>query len=222
VEAEEMRPEWETAETYSEYLGYCEHAQPLEEVEEELDAEKETISIGDYVYWFFSALWYWLQMLPRRVYWFFQRGFRGYSDCDWWNLNSYLAGWLPDALMRLRNEGHGHPGMMTEEEWQDTLLQMLAGFVAHRRLRNCDWETLAQRDELVEVREDGLALFAEWFVELRACPTLLTEVREQRALLRRMAPKNTRFEDWLAVKMQEPEFREAFEALRKKDDNAMS
>lgn len=62
---------------------------------------------------------------PRR---WVQRAARGYSDEDAWDLDLYLASWLPDALEQLRDYGKGYPGHLTPEEWEDILSRMADGF----------------------------------------------------------------------------------------------
>ena len=47
----------------------------------------------------------------RSVRWFFQRGRRGWADCDIWNLDMYLTRILAHALPKLA-EGHGHPCLL--------------------------------------------------------------------------------------------------------------
>jgi hypothetical protein len=88
----------------------------------------------------------------REVFWFFQRGRRGWAACDVWSLDDYLSGWLPDALRRLKMTKHGVPSSMFEPEdcdkygnpseagwkagearWDATMDKMIAGFEADRR-----------------------------------------------------------------------------------------
>jgi hypothetical protein len=61
-------------------------------------------------YYGFYCWWNYLDMLPRRIYWFFQRGFRGYGDCDVWDFDLYLAKIISNGLKQLKKEEHGCPG----------------------------------------------------------------------------------------------------------------
>ena len=107
------------------------------------------------LWWPFSRHWgEWSpRMIWRRVRWFFQRGSRGWSDRDIWGLDSYVAGWMPAALRRLKKTKHGTPMSMftpadmteiehggsgdssaAEARWNSTMDKMIAGFDAWNRL----------------------------------------------------------------------------------------
>lgn len=67
--------------------------------------------------------WRWLRRGPgapwrlyREVKWFLQRGRRGYSDQDAWNLEVYLSMVLSKALVRLADTSHGHPCLAKPDE----------------------------------------------------------------------------------------------------------
>lgn len=93
---------------------------------------------------------------------FIQRGRRGYSDRDAWNLHSYLAEWMPAALRSLQG-GHGHPLGMTRKGWDRRLEIMARGFEAVNHI----WEESPlgwKRGKRVLRR--GMKLFAEHFLNL--------------------------------------------------------
>jgi hypothetical protein len=49
-----------------------------------------------------------------------QRKTRGYSDCDVWNTNDYLAKIILDALVRFKNsERMGYPSNLNSTGWKD-------------------------------------------------------------------------------------------------------
>lgn len=50
-----------------------------------------------------------LDMLLRRILWFFQRGFRGYGDNDTWDFDVYLAEVISKGLKQLKKYHHGCP-----------------------------------------------------------------------------------------------------------------
>lgn len=103
------------------------------------------------------------------VKWFFQRATRGYADTDLWNLDGYLAGWLPKALRQFARDMNGWPsyGFNTHEEWAMAVETMAKGFEAHHRNANNDYP--AGSDLVVLMRQDeetfkkGAALFIEYF-----------------------------------------------------------
>lgn len=102
-----------------------------------------------------QEIWYWVKS-------FFQRGWRGWADCDVWSLNCYTNRWLPDALRRLRATKHGLPmdmfddprylddySSLSSEEarailqraeirWEGILDNMIEGFEAARVLDEGD------------------------------------------------------------------------------------
>ena len=47
--------------------------------------------------------------LLRRIKWFWQRGHRGWAECDTWDFDSYLAGVLAGGITCLAENGRGHP-----------------------------------------------------------------------------------------------------------------
>ncbi len=59
-------------------------------------------------YCYYAPIRY-LDMLPRRIYWFFQRGFRGYADNDTWDFDLYLAKVITGGLKQLKKYHHGCP-----------------------------------------------------------------------------------------------------------------
>jgi len=67
----------------------------------------------------------------RHTKWFIQRGRRGYSDRDVWNLYQYAAKVLRGSLIQLANESLGYPGEDTEwpthEDWSRDLLEVAGG-----------------------------------------------------------------------------------------------
>lgn len=50
----------------------------------------------------------------RCIRWSWQRIKRGYADCDWWNMDSYLQRLIPEMLQELRTNRHGSPAYLGE------------------------------------------------------------------------------------------------------------
>lgn len=126
----------------------------------------------------------WILGIPREIKWFFQRGFRGYSDQDVWGLYDYIQGWLPAALRDLAKQVHGCPTSFAEkyedvekgsEQWKATLLEMAGKIEASRK-----WELLHESFESVDGEEnweiamnrayketeEGLEMFKKYFHSL--------------------------------------------------------
>ena len=77
----------------------------------------------------------------RRIKWFFQRGKRGWADCDTWGVDYHLAKIVPEMLRHLQENAHGYPGYgaaSTPGKWYDLLEEMIEGWEAAKRI--CDDE----------------------------------------------------------------------------------
>jgi len=117
-----------------------------------------------------------IQMVPRRIKWFFQRGFRGYSDNDQWNLCFYLSSWLPDALEQLKETGYGFPASLITDEtvddkiaskqWNEILKTMADGFRAFNKLDTIEYESEEEEKELIRQFDKGMLLFSKHFSNL--------------------------------------------------------
>ena len=104
--------------------------------------------------------WWHYKIIP-----FWQRGSRGYANSDLWNLNDYIAAWLPVALRQLKREGWTCLPGKTPEEWYRILECMAQGFEAWAELN--DGVIASGDNELIARLEDkqaeGFELFAKWF-----------------------------------------------------------
>jgi len=56
-----------------------------------------------------------IRYFPKEVKWFYQRGKRGWSDCDSWNIHAHLAEIIPPMLKQMKKNLHGHPVAMYED-----------------------------------------------------------------------------------------------------------
>lgn len=106
-----------------------------------------------------------VKMWPKELKWFWQRGNRGYSDCDVWGFDEYLAKVIIGGVSQLRNTMHGCPlelaGKSVEEgckEWANILTKIQRAFELN--LKQIDWEKLTEDEE--KERQEGLKLFCYW------------------------------------------------------------
>jgi hypothetical protein len=84
--------------------------------------------------WYKNLHWY-----VKCVKWFWQRGSRGYADCDVWGIDWYLAELIPSMLEGLKN-GSGYPSSLHNQiEWNNILDKMIKGFAAARSLQSMDF-----------------------------------------------------------------------------------
>ena len=116
----------------------------------------------------------------KKIKHYYQRATRGYSDQDLWSLDSYLAGWLPDALRQFKGAKQGTPAEFFSNkdhpwdplpegdhdravaEWHAVLDKMIQAFEAHNRIFDLDYDE--DRDE--RIFEEGAALFIKHFGSL--------------------------------------------------------
>lgn len=117
----------------------------------------------DWFYYPISGIWrFHLKMWPREIQWWWQRGSRGYSDCDVWGFSDYLAGVIVGGLRQLKTELHGWPHceeISTEKEWENIIDKMIRAFELH--LREAEWTKLTDAEQ--KEKQEGMLLFARWF-----------------------------------------------------------
>lgn len=108
----------------------------------------------------------------RRIRWFVQRGKRGYADCDWWNMDSYLVSIILPMLKRMKADEIGYPGhgkASTPEKWGTLLDEMIEGFTIAQKIADADYppeqfiELLAQDKKVFEKK---MKVFIKWFFHL--------------------------------------------------------
>lgn len=98
------------------------------------EAKKDMTKLGldnDYQMKWWEHIWWpierfleYIQMIPRRVKWFCQRGWRGWAECDTWDFADYLAVIIRDGLKQLAKDSHGYPGgkeFPNFKAWQNKL-----------------------------------------------------------------------------------------------------
>jgi hypothetical protein len=123
------------------------------------------------------------------IKYFIQRGNRGWSDRDIWNLDTYLCTWMPDAIRKLAETKHGIPhsaiGVSGEalyvlgdngsdksfedavKIWGEVLEAMALGFEAKELLDEYGWRHDSEAEKKIErIRDDGMALFVNNFGSL--------------------------------------------------------
>jgi len=122
-----------------------------------------------------------------KIKYFIQRGRRGYSDEDQWDVGNYLATIVPVLVRRLQ-KGHGCPSELFDKErvndechnWYDILEEIAQGFEAanevaqgtyykSEQLPDGKWShefDQARYDNLQNKAKRGLELFAVWYQNL--------------------------------------------------------
>lgn len=78
--------------------------------------------------WIFYKIANFFHYIPKRIKWFFQRGIRGYSDIDVWDISYWFENTIIPMLKQLKKGKHGYPMGMTEKEWDMILDNMICYF----------------------------------------------------------------------------------------------
>lgn len=95
----------------------------------------------------------WLDMLPRRIYWFFQRGYRGFGDNDTWDFDYYLATVISQGLKHLKK--YSHSAKPSQEEFDI----MIKAFEINIEMMN----NPLHYEELKPKFDKGFELFHKYF-----------------------------------------------------------
>lgn len=100
----------------------------------------------------------WSPVFRLKMAW--QRARRGHSDEQLWTLNSAVAELVIAGCNGMLEWGHGHPGELTPEEWDQTLTKIRDGFQAFL-------DDNLHRDAVeMEKFKEGMELFSHWFAGL--------------------------------------------------------
>lgn len=111
----------------------------------------------------------------REIKWFIQRGIRGWSEFDAWDLHCYLLKIMKEGTEYLRKYQHGYPASLTEEKWQKKLDEMIWSFqylLDKEDIWGQDYyrvgeEQANKNKEINEKRaKEGLKVFIEHFRDL--------------------------------------------------------
>lgn len=111
----------------------------------------------------------------QNIKWFFQRGFRGYSDSDCWGVDWYLSKIVPRMLEQMidkkKSGDNSYPGYgvggRTSKEWHETVNKIIDGFDSYYKLSEgiMDW-TSPRGKKLADKYKEGMRLFIKWFPHL--------------------------------------------------------
>jgi hypothetical protein len=89
----------------------------------------------------------------KRIYWFFQRGYRGFSDKDTWDFDYYLATVIIGGLKQLKQ--YSHSAEPTSEEFDI----MIKGFETNIEMM----DDPRRYEELKPIFDKGMELFHKYF-----------------------------------------------------------
>ena len=98
-------------------------------------------NIEDFFYW---------------IKYFFQRGWRGWANCDTWGMDGYLLEVMIPMMKHLKETKHGHPACYTEKRWDKIMDKMISGLEAGDRFLEGDYFDEIQPDWASEITGENL------------------------------------------------------------------
>ena len=112
----------------------------------------------DIKYYLWNAPVNYLDMLPRRIYWFFQRGYRGFGDNDTWDFDNYLATVISQGLKQIKKYHHG------AEPTKKELDIMIKGFEANLKIQELNFDPQSNKVIILKLKFNrGMELFKKYF-----------------------------------------------------------
>lgn len=96
-----------------------------------------------------------LKYLPHAIKYRFQRAFRGWADCDTWDMDFWFMEVVKPMLQHFRDTHDGYPGDLTEESWNVILDRMI--FL----LTEMDEDTCSQQNALWKGKDKDKAFERE-------------------------------------------------------------
>ena len=104
------------------------------------------------------------------LYYFIERGLKGYSQYDLVDFDNYLAKLLSKALKDFRKRSLGIPSQLTEKKWDKILNDMQNGFTKYLDMGIYESSSIADQvkhyNKRRKIVDKGLKLFAEHFYDL--------------------------------------------------------
>jgi hypothetical protein len=108
-----------------------------------------------------------------KIKYFFQRHFRGYDNCDIWDLRNYIARKTIKPLKRFRANLRGYPSDLTYRKWQNIIDKMI--FSMDWVLNETDYLTTEieknskDKERYINIQnkvDEGFKLFGKYFRNL--------------------------------------------------------
>jgi hypothetical protein len=105
----------------------------------------------------------------REIKWFFQRLFRGYSQCDLWNLPQHLAKILLPrikAFRRMRRMSYYSGEGMSSADWEEVLRKIEWALTFYYKGEEPELFPTLDYVECHRRAEEGMTLFGKYFAAL--------------------------------------------------------
>ena len=133
------------------------------------DLKNRELSLFHNIYWAVRRFFRDIPYNIRKVKWFWQRGKRGYADCDVWSMGDYLADIIPSMLRQLKEINCGYPGNLTEEKWDKLLDEMIIGFSAAKRVYDDEYDLGTMITDCIadqKLFREKMKIFTKYFFNL--------------------------------------------------------
>jgi len=101
----------------------------------------------------------------KKIKWFWQRGTRGWADCDCWDMGYYLAKIIVPMLKHLKKNKIGYPGYgkaSTSEKWDALLNEMVEAFEAAKRVIDDDYYKEVSGDSIEAIHNATREEIIKW------------------------------------------------------------
>lgn len=108
---------------------------------------------------------YW-ELKIRNFRWWLQRGKRGWSECDSWNIDTWFMDTLLPMLTSYRKHHIGYPGYITFNEWNQILDRMI---YLLKEMKEDDFSTediAKSYEHRNNCKDEFFKLFSEYFYHL--------------------------------------------------------
>jgi hypothetical protein len=83
-------------------------------------------------------IWSKIKDVPREIKWFWQRGSRGWADCDTWSIDYHLCRIIPPMIRKLKKNDHGYPYDLSSKQWHKILNNIAWTFDIAADIQNHD------------------------------------------------------------------------------------
>lgn len=137
--------------------------------------------LGDYNYsYYFIHPFSYVTCLFRHLKHFYQRGSRGYADCDVWSIDWHLTSYMGNALRQLAEQVHGTPIIDTGrtsydphlcdtlelDEWKATILYIAETFDIAAKVNDFEYLSIEEYEQAHKRFKHGMGMFTEYFFNL--------------------------------------------------------
>jgi len=116
--------------------------------------------------------WFWKVTYPiKEVRYFIQRGKRGWSDGDWYNLSYYLCGIIVPCIKKLKEKGSSYPTSLDSQKspvkkWQSILDNIIYTFETFRKVIDIKVEYIPLQEYTPKLRKKLVARYKKYGIKV--------------------------------------------------------